>query len=96
MAILGLKVAPKASRNAITGFHGTALKLSVTAAPERGKANAAVETLLAEALGLPRSAVKVVTGEASRSKRVEIAALDEAALQARLRTILERPARPSR
>ncbi|MBV8062463.1 MAG: DUF167 domain-containing protein, partial [Nevskia sp.] len=52
MAVLELKVSPKASRNAITGFLGEALKVAVTAAPERGKANEAAEELLAKALDL--------------------------------------------
>jgi uncharacterized protein (TIGR00251 family) len=94
--LLELKVSPKASRNAITGFLGTVLKVSVTAAPERGKANAAVEELLAQRLDLPRSAVRVVAGETSKIKKVEIAGLEPAALQERLRTILEHEGRPAR
>lgn len=93
---LELKVSPKASRNAITGFLGEALKVSVTAAPERGKANAAVEALLAETLGLPRAAVRVVAGETSKTKKVEIAGLEPGALRERLRTILEHGGRPGR
>jgi uncharacterized protein (TIGR00251 family) len=96
MALLDLKVSPKASRNAITGWLGETLKVSVTAAPERGKANDAVEILLAEALGLPRSAVRVVAGQTSRGKRVEIPGLEPAALRDRLRTILEHGIRPRR
>ena len=93
---LEVKVSPKASRNAITGFLGEALKVSVTAAPERGKANEAVEALLAGALDLPRGSVRVVAGHASRNKRLEIAGLAEAALRERLRTILEHATRPGR
>jgi len=96
MAVLDLKVSPKASRNAITGFHGEALKVAVTAAPERGKANEAVEELLAEALDLPKSAVRVVAGHSSRQKRLEIVGLDGVEVQRRLRTILEQPSRPGR
>ena len=96
MALLDLKVSPKASRNAITGFMGETLKLSVTAAPERGKANQAVEELLAEALGLPLSAVTVVAGHTAKTKRVEIAGIADAALRQQLCTILERRTRPRR
>ena len=88
MAFLDLKVAPKASRNALTGWLGQALKVSVTAAPERGKANAAVEELLARALQLPRSAVAVVAGHSARAKRVEVAGLSAEEVAGRLRTIL--------
>ncbi|HZR34249.1 MAG TPA: DUF167 domain-containing protein [Nevskia sp.] len=90
MALLQLKVSPGASRNAVLGFLGETLKLAVTAAPERGKANEAVEALLAEALDLPKGAVRVVAGHAARSKRVEIAGLEAAEIVRRLRTILER------
>ena len=94
--LLDIKVAPGARRNAITGFLGEALKVSVTAAPERGKANKAVEVLLAGVLGLPRTSVKVVAGHSSRNKRLEIAGLAEAALREHLRTILEHATRPGR
>ncbi|MDH4457678.1 MAG: DUF167 domain-containing protein [Nevskia sp.] len=72
---LDVKVSPKASRNAVTGWMGEVLKISVTAVPERGKANDAVEQLLADALGLPRSAVTVVAGHTSKLKRVQIVGL---------------------
>lgn len=85
MTCLDLKVSPKASRNAVIGWLGPVLKIAVTAAPERGKANAAVEALLAEVLGLPRSAVRVVAGASSSSKRVEIAGLERAEIGQRLR-----------
>ena len=48
------------------------LKVKVRAVPEGGKANRAVEKLLAKALGVPKSAVRVVTGETSRIKGVDI------------------------
>lgn len=94
--ILHVKVAPGARRNAITGFLGEALKIAVTAAPERGKANEAVEELLAEALDLPRGAVRVVAGQTARNKRLEISGLDEAEVRRRLCTILEQTTRPGR
>lgn len=96
MALLDLKVSPKAARNAISGFMGEVLKVSVTAAPERGKANAAVEELLADTLGLPFSAVNVVAGHSAKTKRVEIAGLADAAMRQQLCTILERRTRPGR
>ena len=54
---LRLRVKAGAKKTAILGVHGGAIKLSVAAAPERGKANRAVVKLLAEVLGLPSSAV---------------------------------------
>lgn len=96
MGLLEIKVSPKASRNAITGFLGDVLKISVTAAPERGKANQAVQALLAQALDLPQSAVGVVAGHSAKTKRVEIQGFDPAELRRQLRTIVERAAKPSR
>lgn len=81
---LAVKVSPGASRNAIQGWLGDTLKRSVTAAPERGKANAAVEVLLAGALGVPASSVTVVAGHNARRKWVEIAGLSAEAVRARL------------
>ncbi len=81
---LALKVAPKASRTAVTGWAGEGLKLSVTAAPERGKANAAVIDLLAAALDLPKSVIRVVRGHASPQKWVEIGGLPDAEVLRRL------------
>jgi uncharacterized protein YggU (UPF0235/DUF167 family) len=50
------------------------LKVHIRAAPEKGRANAAIEALLAEALGVPKSAVSVEKGAAGRAKVVRIAA----------------------
>ena len=50
------------------------LKVRVTAAPEKGRANAAIEALLAKALGLPKSSVSVEKGETQRIKTVRISA----------------------
>lgn len=65
---LRLRVHPKARKDAVTGVHGGALKVSVTAPPEKGKANDAVVKLLAKALDLPKGAVAIVAGETSQDK----------------------------
>jgi len=78
-----LKVAPKSSRDRIVGWLGERLKLSVRAAPERGRANEAVVALLAESLALPRAAVRVVAGHGAPEKAVEVDA-PEAVVRARL------------
>ena len=81
---LAVKVVPGAARDEIAGWLGDALKLRVSAAPERGKANAAVEALLARALALPRGAVRVVAGETSPRKTVEIDGASEQEIRQRL------------
>ena len=67
---LRLRVKAGAKRNALLGVHARALKLSVTAAPEKGKANKAVLGLLAETLGVAPSALKLVAGASSPDKTV--------------------------
>ena len=65
-------VQPRASRAGIAGLHGDALRVRVTAAPERGRANDEVARVLAGALGVSTSAVEIVGGHASRRKRVRV------------------------
>ena len=70
---LSLRVIPKASKNEIIGLlDDGSLKLKVTAAPEKGKANAAVCELLAEAFDVPKRNVSIVSGDTSRTKTVAI------------------------
>lgn len=73
--LFSVRVQPKASADRIVGEHGGALKITVTAAPEKGKANAAVIALLSEKLGIPKSAIEIVRGETSRLKTVRIRGL---------------------
>lgn len=81
---LPVKVTPGAARDAVSGWLGDTLKLRVSAAPERGKANAAVESLLAAALELPAACVRVAAGRSSPRKIVEIDVLSEAEVHRRL------------
>ena len=62
------------------------LRLRVTAVPDKGRANAAVIALLAEALRVPKSAVTLTAGETARLKTVEVRG-EAAALIARLEAI---------
>ncbi len=73
---LHLRVAPGAGRAGVVGRHGDAWKVRVTAAPEGGKANAAVERLLAGALGLSRRDVEIVSGHTGRDKVVAVTGID--------------------
>jgi len=72
-----VRLTPKSGRDAIEGvedFGGEAvLKARVRAAPENGRANAALEKLIAKWLGVPPSDVKVAAGGKSRLKQVAIA-----------------------
>jgi uncharacterized protein YggU (UPF0235/DUF167 family) len=81
---LAIKVVPGASRDEIAGWLGDTLKIRVVAPPERGRANAAVEALLAAALGLPPGCVRVVTGRSSARKAVVIEGLTATEVAQRL------------
>lgn len=75
-------VQPRASRAKIGPVHDGRIKVSVTAPPVDGEANAAVIELFAKQLGVPKSAVAIVAGESSRRKRVRIAGTTRAAIEA--------------
>jgi uncharacterized protein len=82
---LQVRVHPGARRPGLVGrMADGSLKVAVAEAPEGGRANRAVEELLAESLGLGRGRVKVVSGATSRRKQVEIEGLDEAELERRI------------
>ncbi len=66
---------PKARINAITGLHDRAVKISVTAPPDKGRANTAIVKLLSKLLKIPVSSVALVSGASSRRKRVRIEGL---------------------
>ena len=81
---LRLRVSPGAARAAIVGRHGEGWKIRVAAAPEAGRANAAVIRLLADTLSVPRDAVTLVSGHAGRDKIVELAGLGPSQIERRL------------
>lgn len=81
---LRLRVSAGSRRSEIVGRHGDAWKVRVQAAPERGRANAAVLDLLADRLGLPVTALSLVSGAASPDKVVELHGLSGAEAARRL------------
>ncbi len=67
-----VKVVPGASRDRVAGVLGDALKVAVSAPPEKGKANQAVIEILAKALGVKRNAIQIVAGHTQPRKTVLI------------------------
>lgn len=67
---LKIHVVPGASRDRVAGLHGEALKVTVQAPPERGKANARLLRLLVTRLGIRAADVRLERGETSREKTV--------------------------
>jgi uncharacterized protein (TIGR00251 family) len=75
--LLRVRVTPNAGADRIEGSEirddGEAvLRVRVAAVPDKGKANAAVVALIAKAVGVPKSAISVVSGETSRLKSLAI------------------------
>jgi uncharacterized protein YggU (UPF0235/DUF167 family) len=89
---LRVRLTPRADRDAVEGVidrgdAGAVIAARVRAAPERGAANAALERLVADWLGVPRSSVSVDAGTTQRIKTLLISGLDEgeaAILQSRV------------
>ncbi len=71
--VIAVRVLPRASRDAIEGEYAGALKVRLTAPPVDDRANEALRRFLAERLKAPVSAVRILSGEKSRNKRVLIA-----------------------
>ena len=84
MGRVSLKVVPGASKSELAGKHGDAIKIRLAAPPVDGKANAALVVFLADKLGVAKSAVRVVTGDTSRLKLVEVDGIESAELARRL------------
>lgn len=69
---LQLRVVPKSSRNRFMGVLDDALKLTITAPPVDGAANAAVTAFLSDFCKVSKSRIALIAGETSRSKRFRI------------------------
>jgi len=87
-ARFAVHVQPRAKRTEVAGMHGGAVKIRLAAPPVDGAANDALRRFLAERLCVPRAAVRVVAGAASRDKLIEVDGLS--AEEAR-RTLLAGP-----
>lgn len=87
-AYLAILVTPKAGADAVDGLvpidGATELKVRVRAIPDEGKANKAACTVVAKFLGVPKSAVSVVSGSTSRHKRLKVVGLLQEDLDKRL------------
>lgn len=86
--VLPVKAQPGAKRNAISGIHGGMLKVSVTQAPEKGKANRAVAEVLCQQLDLRPAQLELIAGHSAAQKRFLVRGLDSRQLQQRIATAL--------
>lgn len=84
MASIVLYCQPGARATRLAGLHDGKPKIQLQAPPVDGAANAALIAFVAERCRVPRSRVRIVQGQSSRIKRVEVDGLTEDALQAAL------------
>ena len=77
-----VRVQPRASRDEIVGVWQEGLKIRLTAPPVDDRANEALRRFLATSLNVPLSAVRIASGEHSRTKRVEVRGVTAAAVRA--------------
>ena len=92
--ILPVRAHAGARRNGVRGEQAGSLQVSVTQAPEKGKANKAIIALLAAALSLRKSQFELLTGETSQQKRFLVRDVPKADLTARLQRALAESVRP--
>lgn len=82
--IIDVRVIPRAGKSGIAGWRGEALLVRLHAAPVEGAANAELINVLANALGVPKRAVSIVSGERSRQKRVRIEGVTDQLVDSKL------------
>ena len=75
--LVRVKAVPGASRNRVQGTLGDHLKIQVAAPPEGGKANAAIQALLADLFGVACGSIRLESGAASPRKVFRIPGMTE-------------------
>jgi uncharacterized protein (TIGR00251 family) len=88
-SVIAVRAQPGARKTGILGEQAGNLKIAVTAAPERGRANKALREVLCERLKLRRAQVELLSGETSRAKRFLIRGLTRLELENRLNALLQ-------
>lgn len=82
---ISVRLQPRSANNQVVGWQNEALKIKVTAPPVDGEANKALVNYLAKSLGISKSSCKIIAGETSRNKTVEILGINKQEFIKRLR-----------
>ncbi len=80
--VLNVRVVPRAGRAGLSGIRDDAVLVRLGSAPVDGAANAELIEVLADAFDVPKRAVTIVSGERARQKRVRVAGVDVATVEA--------------
>ena len=75
--VVSVKVQPNSSRNRVVGEYADQIKIAVTVAPEKGKANKAIIKLFAKWLGIKSLDIQIISGETSSDKELFIRNITE-------------------
>jgi uncharacterized protein len=78
--LLPVKVVPRASKNAISGWENGELKVRLNAVPEKGEANEELIACLAKTLKVPKSCISIHSGATSRHKKLLFKEISEDSL----------------
>jgi len=82
--ILPVRAQPGARRNEVRGLQDGALKVCVTQAPEKGKANKSISEVLAKWLGIRKSQIDLLAGETASQKKFLVRAIEQEELAKRI------------
>ena len=85
-AVFAVRVQPRASKNEVAGVMEGTLKIRLQAPAVEDRANESLREYLAELLKRPRSAVRILAGERSRVKRVEVVGVTAAEVEGLIRS----------
>jgi uncharacterized protein (TIGR00251 family) len=89
--IIAVRAQPGARRNGVVGEQNGALKVAVTAPADRGRANKALADVLAEALGIKKSQVELLSGATARDKRILVRGVTVEEVRRRLPVLAAAP-----
>jgi uncharacterized protein (TIGR00251 family) len=87
--VIRVKARPGARRNAFAGLHDGALRIDVTAAPEKGKANDAIIALLAKTFGVAKSSIELISSPANPQKRFLLHGIQLTDVQRQLTSLID-------
>ena len=79
-----VKVVPGSSRTAVCGLLDNMIKIKVSAAPEKGKANKSLVEFLAKQLGVKKNAVRIISGQTNPVKHIRVNGISAEALLKKL------------
>jgi uncharacterized protein len=82
--LVRVRVQPRSSSNSVRLARDGRIRIALTAPPVDGEANRALVKFMADRLGLPKRAIRLVKGETSREKTLRVEGMDVAALRVRL------------